>query len=385
MQSVKNIFNQKGFSLFELLIVMAFMAIIGAVGLGHYFNFQRQVTLRTTTDEIVAFLHTMQERSKSQHNASQWGVRFTNPTGGGAPLYSSFSFQGSPPLITTPITPIETRFLDRMLDFSLPADGASIDIVFDRISGSVTDRQFRQIHITLMPGEATLVVKVSPVGVISQDMGEVGWWRFDEGSGIQVIDSSGMGNTGTLSLGTLGNTTPANAWVEGVSGGALSFDGADDFVDVGNSSILQPAIGSVQAWVHLREHKGQVIWTGSTGGAARRHGSIDMISSGIVRLYISNNVSAQIVENITIIPLNRWVFLTGTWNGTRVKIYIDGILDRNEEQTIVPAGTIHAKRIGALNPPAFPLAFNGIIDEVRIYNRALSASEVRANFNAGRR
>ena len=65
----------------------------------------------------------------------------------------------------------------------------------------------------------------------------VAQWHFDEGSGNQVGDSSGSGNDGTLNLGTEGNTDEGNAWVNGINGKALEFDGVDDYVDLGMTEL----------------------------------------------------------------------------------------------------------------------------------------------------
>ncbi|MHC4168510.1 MAG: hypothetical protein ACYSWQ_16280 [Planctomycetota bacterium] len=76
-----------------------------------------------------------------------------------------------------------------------------------------------------------LIVSVTALlaaGTASADL--VGHWRFDEGSGTTAFDSSGNGNDGTLNGGP--------NWVVGYLGGALEFDGSDDWVDCGNDPSL---------------------------------------------------------------------------------------------------------------------------------------------------
>ena len=190
---MKNIPRQKGFTLFEVLIVLAFMAVIGAVGLGYYLNYYRQTILKTTIDEVTAFLYETQQKSIGQQDSSQWGVHFENPSGDAAPFYTSF--KGS-----TYSTSVDKKFLDNALDFVYPADGQNVDIIFNKINGKVSDGQFKKIYIQLKPGVATKAVKISPAGVLSKDDGEVGWWKFDEGMGTIAADSSGYGRRPVIIL-----------------------------------------------------------------------------------------------------------------------------------------------------------------------------------------
>ncbi len=391
---MKKVFNQKGFSLVELLIVMGIMSVIGVVGLGHYLNFQRQVILRTAADEIVAFVRMAQERSQGQHDASQWGVRFENPAGAGVPFYASF--RGS-----SFTTPVETRFLNRMLDFSLPADGTSIDIVFDRVSGQVTGRQFRQIHLSLISGESTRAIKVSPVGVISQDLGEIGWWRMNEGVGTTLVDTSGLGHTGTLNLGTAGNTNPVNAWTTGQVCSAISFDVVDDRVEVPHAEIQNTVFGTsvvftLEAWAFPRAWANWTAimnkarggcWGHTTNGiwaSAQFNGFTCAMGSGVEPALC--NPAGSIITISHSPPLNQWHHITCTADGTNLIMFVNG---REVGRTAI-AGLTHPRSsntvplvLGQRVVGGGP-SFNGNIDEVRIYNRALSASEVRANFNAGR-
>jgi len=369
---------------------MGIMSVIGVVGLGHYLNFHRQVILRTAADEIVAFVRMTQERSQGQHEASQWGVRFENPAGAGVPFYASF--RGS-----SFTTPVETRFLNRMLDFSLPADGTSIDIVFDRISGRVTSGQFRQINLSLMSGESTRAIKVSPVGVISQDLGEIGWWRMNEGSGTTIIDSSGLGNTGALITGASPCPgPPVGAWAPGVIGQAICLDGSDDRVDIPHADIQNTVFGTstvftLEAWAFPRDWANWATimnkatdgwWSNTTNGMWADTGGFGCVMGS----NIAANPAGSVISVHHIPPLNQWHHIVCTADGTNLIMFVNGVeIGRRaislltHPRTSNTAPIVIGRRCVGCGP-----SFNGLIDEVRIYNRALSASEVRANFNAGR-
>ena len=79
-----------------------------------------------------------------------------------------------------------------------------------------------------------------PFAVKAQDL--VGYWKFEEGSGTIVADSSGYGNNGN---------TYGPSWVDGKIGKALNFDGNDDYVDFGNSNSLNTTSITVSFWLNL--------------------------------------------------------------------------------------------------------------------------------------
>ena len=82
----------------------------------------------------------------------------------------------------------------------------------------------------------------------------VAQWHMNEGTGNSVGDSSGNGNQGTLNLGGGGNTNVADAWVHGVKGNGLDFDGVDDFLDCGNNANLEITGNiTIEAWVKKNE------------------------------------------------------------------------------------------------------------------------------------
>jgi hypothetical protein len=120
------------------------MAIMGAIGLGYYFDYHRQTILKTTVDEVVAFIYETQQKSVGQHEGSQWGVHFENPADG-TPFYASFkgaSYYGTS----------GQEIPDNALDFSYPANGQSLDMIFNKISGQTSDGQFKKIYVQLNPG-----------------------------------------------------------------------------------------------------------------------------------------------------------------------------------------------------------------------------------------
>lgn len=363
-----------GFTLFEILIVLAFMAVMGAVGLGYYFNYFRQTTLKTTADEITAFLYETQQKSVGQQDGSQWGVHFENPADG-VPFYASFKG-------LTYTEPVDKKFLDNALDFSYPANGESADIIFNKINGQVSDGQFKKVYIQLNPGVTTRAVKVSPAGVISQDDGEVGWWKFDEGTGTTAIDTSGYANKGTF-VGSPSWQSEENC----KSGTCLSFAGAGERVSVDYNEVF-----------NIREALTISVWMKRTTGFGQLTDFFllsrppswyfyDAYNSGQVRgeVFIDGTRRGY---RTTAVPFDgKWYHIVYTYDSSNQfsRIYNNGKLSSEIQLTglsnyLIDASTANFMGIGQ----ASSLGRGVILDDVRIYDRALSADEVKKLYETTR-
>ncbi len=198
----------------------------------------------------------------------------------------------------------------------------------------------------------------------------VGAWGFDEASGTTAGDSSGRGNNGTIAGAT--RTTA------GKIGSALSFDGINDLVTVPDSASLDLTNrATLEAWVYptalgvdwrtvlLKEQPGQLVYALY---AQQRRGppSGHMFTTG--DLYVNGS---------TQLPLNTWSHLATTWDGTTLRVYLNG----TQVGTRALGGTLvnsaGALRFGGNNVWAEWLA--GRLDEIRVYNRALTQAEIQAD------
>lgn len=206
--------------------------------------------------------------------------------------------------------------------------------------------------------------------------GLVGYWSFDEGSGTIAHDSSGYGNHGTVYGGA--------AWAEGVSGGALSFDGIDDYVDCGNDESIKPTGAmTVTGW-----------FKGASSSATYAGGVGTMGNSGARGYFLAmrplagdlDHACAAIAANPTTLVWvqdNRhdpqhWAHYAVVYQPSeRLALYRNGeIVDEN---TDVPAAQYQGNGISLkLGNRGDGLGdFAGQIDEVRIYSRALSQEEIQ--------
>jgi len=197
---------------------------------------------------------------------------------------------------------------------------------------------------------------------------------MDEGAGSTAGDLSGYGNDGTIYGAT---------WVEGISGNALSFDGVDDYVDCGSNASLDIIGGfAVEMWVRsnsvaqpigsiLGGDKGIIFYQGATDG---QDNSAMFGFRGEGEVYSTDGV----------IDVGTWIHLAFTYDGgdkdsvSSYEIYANGINQNLSIRTDGDIGGVSTSEyIGRDQGATF---FNGLIDSVRIYNRALSAEEVLEHY-----
>jgi len=199
--------------------------------------------------------------------------------------------------------------------------------------------------------------------------GEVATYGFNEGAGTTVTDASGAGNHGS---------TSGTGWAPmGRFGGALSFNGGSSFVTVPDSASLDLTTGmTLEAWVNPSALGGAwrtVVFKQSTDGMVyslyAHNGSRP---AGQVHIGGEQNAVAAAA-----LPVSTWTHLAVTYDGAALRLYVNGVQAASKAQTgSIPAST-GVLRIGGNS--IWSEYFAGLIDEVRIYNRALPASEIQAD------
>jgi len=214
--------------------------------------------------------------------------------------------------------------------------------------------------------------------------GLVGYWKFDEGVGTTVRDSSGYGNSGTVENGTFGLCYGGDCpnWFTGRFGSALKFDGINDNVDAGNSNSLNISNSfSLLAWIKATEFKNwDTIMRRRSGTASKQTNYVmDLNSDGKVRFFVydTGGTAQGILGTTNSVNLNDWTFVVGTYNGTTFKVYIDG----NQDPTTTDwSGTMRNNETMYLYIAYAGYMgnyFNGTIDEVQIWKRALTEDEIK--------
>lgn len=151
-------FNQKGFSLLELLIVIAIVVTLAAVGNGMYRNFGKTVELSSVSQTIAADLRHMQSKAMTGEGGFKWGGHFVNGTPDD--YYVLFSTSGTTYADGTTVS-IATTTFSKNITLSNPAEGNSKDIIFNKISGTTT-----ATTIDIVSEGLTQTVNVSLAGAI---------------------------------------------------------------------------------------------------------------------------------------------------------------------------------------------------------------------------
>ena len=212
-------------------------------------------------------------------------------------------------------------------------------------------------------------VDVTVSNTSSTPSGLVAAYGFNDGSGAQTRDSSGQGNTGTIA----GATWTTN----GKFGSALSFDGTSSWVTIADANSLDLTTGmTIEAWVS------------PSSGTAWRAVVLKETSGGLAyALYSANNGSRPAgfvhttadvgVTGTAAVPLNSWTHLALTYDGATLRMYVNGILVKSGSASGAGVTSSGPVRIGG--DSVWGEYFRGLIDEVRIYNRALTGGEIQTD------
>lgn len=151
-----------GFTLIELLIAAGIAAILGALIISAQVQSSRARALTGSAEKIVTALYAAQSRSLTQEKGSSWGVRFSY-TDSENPFFAIFEGPSY-------VTPASITYLPAAVDFTVPSQGATTDILFKKLSGTRDDEVSGDITVTLRLKNTALTesVTVSKAGLISR-------------------------------------------------------------------------------------------------------------------------------------------------------------------------------------------------------------------------
>jgi hypothetical protein len=137
----------------------------------------------------------------------------------------------------------------------------------------------------------------------------VGWWQFDEGSGTVAKDSSGKGNDGTLNGGP--------QWVAGYSGGALKFDGTDDYVDCGNDASLDLTAWTIAFWLNCAQNKDYNAFVVKGLDAAENYEVLGFANGSMhFPIAMAGGTRTYVNSAAGVIPVGEWAHFTYTYSAT---------------------------------------------------------------------
>ncbi len=197
--------------------------------------------------------------------------------------------------------------------------------------------------------------------------GLVGYWNFNDGAGAKAGDISGNGNTATL--------VGSPSWITGKLGKALNFNGSTNYATAGSSSSLNLSDTiTISVWVKSPDWHPTASWRAIVDKSS--YGIYVWPSSNILRFQLVLATTGIVTVDSGVLNTNQWYHVVGTYDknagANNFKIYVNGVLhDSSTQSNSIVAG--NALNIGLYSGSYF----NGIMDDLRIYNRALSVAEIQ--------
>ncbi len=212
--------------------------------------------------------------------------------------------------------------------------------------------------------------------------GLIGYWKFDEGTGTSTADSSGSGNTGTLTNGTTWTTTVPDE-INFTNPYALDFDGSNDYVSIGNQNIPTNGSFTLSAWVKIDVDTTDGSVIGHRGTAADGTSVLlwfdnDDTNGDAFQFAVSSD-NPKTGDGYRSIVKDTWYHVTAIYDdssATQRQLYVDGALRESDAGDVSFDKGTTAWGVGSENGSASVRPFNGQIDDVQVYNRALSADEI---------
>ena len=233
-----------------------------------------------------------------------------------------------------------------------------------------------QSHTLTVPSTAQSYT--ANYSIASAPSGLAAAWGFNEPSGTTAADASGNNNTATLVGG------PAR--VAGKYGNAVSFDQVNDYLSVPNSSSLNFAgsAATLSMWINPASISGDSVvlgkfWNTSMSSPYYQYGL--ELSAGRPHFYVGTSTGLAGASMDTALVLNQWAHLAIVFNGLTAQFYVNGTLVSSKSLAASITARGMALRVGA--DAATSQFYKGALDNLRIYSRALSATEVVTDMNSG--
>jgi len=228
---------------------------------------------------------------------------------------------------------------------------------------------------------AVLVVLCLSGSVMATDPNLIAHWQLDDGTGSVAEDSAGD-NDGTVY---------GAVWTDGIIDGALDFDGDDDYVEVPDSNEFTTDTGTISAWIKMDS------WGGDEAGRIIEHlkwhstGNADGFQMAVIgqgynrfNLNIHNGTSYCILRSADdSLSLGGWYHVSAVWDGTNIYAYVDGVQSGDTAAQTTSMGNPAEVLYIGIHEYIYWCEFDGLIDDVRFYDRALDANEISQLYQEG--
>ncbi|GAB5439836.1 MAG: hypothetical protein Fues2KO_01850 [Fuerstiella sp.] len=217
---------------------------------------------------------------------------------------------------------------------------------------------------------ASRLIAILILPCASANAGLIAYWT---GNG-NALDSSGNNHDGAVNGAGYG---------PGVIGQAFQFDGIDDYVEIPGAASLEPTTISVAMWVNATSTgKIQLLADTSHGLGSNNNGwALQIQTDNRASFAYGNGSSFPEVYSSSIVADGTFHHVVGTLDGSDLRMYVDGVFESSVAYTGTPGDSTANGgnvRLGDHYHSTVSRPVNGLIDEVRIYDHALSLSEVQS-------
>jgi hypothetical protein len=209
--------------------------------------------------------------------------------------------------------------------------------------------------------------------------GLIGWWKLDEAQGDTAADSSGNGHKATVR----GNPT----WqpTGGKIGGAMQFDGDGDYLEVTDKSAFDIGGGlTVAAWIKVNAFNKPwqaIVTKGDSAWRIHRNNETNTLEFACTGLHIPGESPYGGLVGAKEITPGQWHHVAGVYDGKKMCLYVDGAPDTSQEAS-GPIGSDDFPVLIGENAEMTGRFFNGLIDDVRIYNYGLPEAQIQQFYQA---
>jgi prepilin-type N-terminal cleavage/methylation domain-containing protein len=326
-----------GFSLIEVLVVLAIVAILAGLSAPQIMN---ALKVKQKADCAMA-------RIEVQNAERQYAVHYAKPSAALEDLRS----QGY--LKTVP---------------SCPGGGAYL-----WINDATATNPFRNLGCSIhyFPVAAAVTAAVS-----SWPQKAVAYWPVNDGTGLTLRDPKGLNNGAIIGA----------RWVNGKNGMALRFNGKGDYVHIADNPALDLRdAGTLAVWFKMEEDAdfAGLIHKGDKKDFSDEAYSLQFWNNEKIRLALVDESGKTVwLDTNKKFESGQWYNVVATWDREGLKIYVNGELDAGKKAAVTVRNTAGGLNIGAQLSETYSknlknLPFNGIIDEVAVHNKALGAEEIR--------
>ncbi len=367
--------EKSAFTLIEILLIIVIVAVVSTVAIVSAFKYKASQDLRLTLNELSALARDVQRKSITQEDGKRWGIRFENTQSGKDRVYifKGTSFASG--------TVTQSMLLRRGAQFGEPGASSTRDVIFLPVEGTISPNKVITLNTGLQDGLfGDLVINLLGRVTTRTDTGLSGYWHLDEGTGSSTVDASGNGNDGVL--------TNAPIWGSGTSckaGACLLLDGTNQYVTSTNFASLESDL-SVSAWVYFSDFdaghenprlieiqdgtwSAQILRDSAAGSWKTKHSKWETGSDSTS--WGSPSAGA-------------WYHVSAVWrpSASSTEFYVNGLLQSSSSSANVGTGDQPNKiYLGARSDLAATSFLKGYIDEVRVYSRALPATEISNIYN----